>query len=413
MEIYMEAHRNLSLLHETLNRPHEAFNHFKAYIAVRDSIHNDENTKKSVQAEMLYQFERQQEQMRIEQAKRDAQIAEKVQRQRVLRNLLLVILLLAVALIGYVLASNRTKQRINARLELQQREILEKNEELLQQQEEILAQRDEIEKKNLVLERSRQIIVSKNERMVSSIEYAQTIQQAILPSEDVFKKSFKDYFIIYMPKDIVSGDFYWANKINHLLFAAVIDCTGHGVPGSFMSMIGNTLLNQIVNEWQTHDPALILEYLHQKVRQALKQDEKHSKSHASMDVAIMVIDTKKRRGVFAGASRPLYYIQGDKLTRIQGDPRSVGGFQRENKRYFTNHDIDLSKPTCIYLATDGYVDQPNPERRKFGTLPFTQLLTANHKKSMDVQRAILESEFQKHRHGEEQIDDVCILGLRV
>jgi serine phosphatase RsbU (regulator of sigma subunit) len=249
--------------------------------------------------------------------------------------------------------------------------------------------------------------------MISSIEYAQTIQQAILPHEDQLSKFFKEHFVVFLPKDIVSGDFFWFSAYQNIVFAAVIDCTGHGVPGSFMSLIGNTILNQIVNEWHTHDPALILEYLNEKIRTALQQNEIHSKAHASMDVCFVKINLATRKATFAGANRPLLIIQNGKLVKITGDKKSVGGFQREVKRYYTNQEINLESNSCLYLTTDGYIDQMNNEKRKFGPNQLFNILEENHQKPMHLQRDILVNTLDLFKQSEEQIDDICILGLKV
>lgn len=412
-EFYSNAHLKLSEVYETIRIPSEAYQHYKAYISSRDSLFNKENTRRSVQAEMLYQFERQQEVSKVEQTKKDVIYTEKANRQRLFRNFLIITLCLSSILIIFIYTAYRNKQKANKILAEQQNEILEKNEELLQQQEEILAQRDEIEKKNLILERSKQIIAAKNDRIISSIEYAQSIQQAILPHEDQLNNFFNEHFVVFLPKDIVSGDFYWFSETKDHVFAAVIDCTGHGVPGSFMSLIGNTLLNQIVNEWHMNDPALILEHLHQNVRKALQQHETHSKSHASMDVCLVKINFKTRTITFAGASRPLYIIQNGVIQKIQGDPKSAGGFQREEKRYFTNHEFALNGTSYIYLTSDGYTDQMNPKRRKLGPKLLTNILLDNHTKPMNKQKEILINTLEIFKEEEEQIDDICILGLKV
>lgn len=412
-EFYSNALLKLSEVYENIKNATLSLKYFKEYISIRDSMYNEENTKRSVQAELLYQFEGKQKLLKIEQAKKEAVFAEKVKQQKVFRNFLIAILALLIMFTVFVLSAYRNKQKANEILASQQNEILEKNEELMQQQEEILAQRDEIEKKSIILERSKQIIAAKNERIISSIEYAQTIQQAILPHEDQISKYFKDHFIVFLPKDIVSGDFFWFSAEKDVVFAAVIDCTGHGVPGSFMSLIGNTLLNQIVNEWHTHDPALILEYLHQKIRKALQQDEVHSKSHASMDICFIKINFATHKLTFAGSNRPLYIVQDGKLTKIPGDKKSVGGFQRETRRYYTNHEISLNSNTYLYLTTDGYVDQMNSEKRKFGPNQFLQLLEENSSKPMSVQKEIITNMLEVFKQGEEQIDDICILGLKV
>lgn len=412
-EFYANALENLSSVYERAHQPDQALKYYKNFIIARDSLINQESTKRSVQAELLYQFERKQGIQKLEQAKKDAILLEKAKQQKVFRNFLIAILSLLIILITFILSAYKNKKRANEILAVQQREILEKNEELLQQQEEILSQRDEIEMKNSILERSQQIIAAKNDRIISSIEYAQTIQQAILPKEDQLNKFFKDHFVIFMPKDIVSGDFFWFSADKDIVFAAVIDCTGHGVPGSFMSLIGNTLLNQIVNEWHTHDPALILEYLHEKVRKALQQDETNSKAHASMDICFVKINTKTHKVTFAGANRPLYIVENGILVKHQGDKKSAGGFQRETRRYFTNNEINLSGNATLYLTTDGYIDQMNTEKKKFGPNQLLNLLETNSDKPMVTQKELLVNMFEVFRNGEEQIDDICILGLKV
>lgn len=412
-EFYSNALSKLSEVYERINNTTLALRYYKDYIAIRDSLFNEENTKRSVQAELLYQFERKQEVVRVIQEKKEEMFLEKVKNQKVVRNFLIAILTLLVILIAFGYSAYRGKQKANTILTNQQNEILEKNEELMQQHEEILAQRDEIENKNIILERSKQIIATKNERIISSIEYAQSIQQAILPHEDQLSKFFKDHFIVFLPKDIVSGDFFWFSADQDIVFAAVIDCTGHGVPGSFMSLIGNTLLNQIVNEWRTHDPALILEYLHQKIRKALQQDEVHSKAHASMDICFVKINLKSRNVTFAGANRPLYVVQDGTLVKFPGDKKSVGGFQRETRRFFTNHEIHLDSNSYLYLTTDGFVDQMNPEKRKIGPNQFLKLLEDNSSKPMSAQKEILINTLEVYSNGEEQIDDICILGIKI
>ncbi len=276
-EIESNAHQRLGEIYEQLGQIKQAYYHFKRFIATRDSLFNEDNTRKSIQAEFFYQFERQQEDARIQQAKRDAEYAERLRREKTVRYSLVAIISLGAILVTFILFYLSKIKRKNEELANHQREILEKNEELQQQQEEILAQRDEIERKNIILEQTQQIIADKNERMVSSIEYAKTIQNALLPKPEKFAELFSDHFVIYQPKDIVSGDFYWVGGDSNYVYAAVMDCTGHGVPGAFMSMIGNTLLNKIVNEWRVNKPSKVLESLNVQLQDALKQNESGSK----------------------------------------------------------------------------------------------------------------------------------------
>jgi len=413
LEFIAQANKRLSKIYEEKNNPLKTFEHFKLYIQARDSLFNEDNTKRTVQAEMLYQFDKQMQESKLQQAKKDAIAHEISRRQSLLRNFMAIVLVLLIVVVMVIYNVFKSKQKTNEQLTVQQKQILEKNEELLQQQEEILTQRDEIEHKNKILTETQKIVEAKNDRIISSIEYAQTIQQAILPNEEQLQQFFPEHMVIFLPKDIVSGDFYWFSSFDNLLFAAVIDCTGHGVPGSFMSLIGNTMLNQIINEWQTRDPGLILELMHTQVRKALKQESSSSKAHASMDICLVTIDTLKKKGTFSGASRPLYVIQNGDLIKIPGDPRSVGGYQRESKRYFTNHELDLSKPTKLYLTTDGFVDQMDENLMKFGPRRFSNLLLDVMEKSMDQQKEALITALTDHKKSTEQIDDICILGLKI
>lgn len=413
LDIIVDANQKLSRIFEGTNETEKAFYYYKNYIEARDSIFNKDQMKQMVQTEMLYKFEKEMQQANLEQTKRDILVKENARRQKLVRNFLIFAftVLLIIAVIIY--SAFKTKQRINRQLNRQQKQILEKNEELLQQQEEILSQRDEIEKKNQTLEHSQRIIEDKNDRIISSIEYAQTIQQAILPNRQELSRFFPNHLVFFKPKDIVSGDFYWFSAVDNLLFAAVVDCTGHGVPGAFMSLIGNTLLDQIVSEWGTKDPALILEVMHKEVRHVLNQDTSNSKAHASMDICLIAIDTVAKKATFAGASRPLFLVKNGEITRINGDPRSVGGFQLEKKRYFTNHTIDISQEILLYLTTDGFTDQMNPSFKKFSRRKFVQLIESICALNTKEQYKAIEQAFEEHRQGYEQIDDVCILGINL
>ncbi len=413
LELIAESNKYLSDLFNTQNNTEKSLKHFKKYITARDSLFNEEKTKKTVQAEMLFEFERQMTESNLQQARKDAIANERADREALLRRFLLTIIVSFIIVIFLIFSAYKSKKKTNELLAYKQNEILEKNEELLQQQEEILAQRDEIEKKNRILEETHKVLEAKNERIISSIEYAQTIQQAILPNEDDFKRFFPDHMVFFRPKDIVSGDFYWFSSLGDLTFVAVIDCTGHGVPGSFMSLIGNIILNQVVNEWQTRDPEYILQLVHNQVRRALKQDQAHEKSHASMDICLVTIDTAKRRGIFTGARRPLYMFKNGTFKKFSGDPYPVGGFQFEKQRRFTKHTLDFSETTWLYLTTDGFIDQMNIYTNKFGTKRLVELLNDIHQLPMELQKNALQNAFYNHKGNHDQIDDVCVLGLKI
>ncbi|TGK05001.1 GAF domain-containing protein [Leptospira semungkisensis] len=251
----------------------------------------------------------------------------------------------------------------------------------------------------------------KNQHITDSITYSLNIQQAILPAPEILGKSLQDYFVIFRPKDIVSGDFYWFSKQEDAIYIAAVDCTGHGVPGALMSMIGNTLLNQIVNEIGITEPGEILALLHQKVRQALKQDTDQTNSRDGMDLCLLKIQDNNL--FFAGAKRPIFIGKGGVLTEIKGDRFSIGGKQKEETRKFTTHSIPLQKGirTSVYLTTDGFMDQPNPERMKIGTKGFLAFLGGIEHLSSAEQKERMESFLLAHQNGEAQRDDITLVGV--
>ncbi|MGB0524458.1 MAG: 7TM diverse intracellular signaling domain-containing protein [Flammeovirgaceae bacterium] len=240
--------------------------------------------------------------------------------------------------------AERTKE-----IHLQKEEILTQNEELLQNQEEISTQRDFIEKQNGLL-------TTKNQEITDSIRYAERIQQAILPTEEMIHNYFADHFLIYQPRDIVSGDFYWISEINNGLILVVADCTGHGVPGGFMSMIGYSLLNTIVNENKITDPAKILSLLHHGVYQSLRQ--KNGENNDGMDISICKIDqdsNENRLLTFASARQKLWYHYQNELHEIRGNKQSIGGSTAKKRNSFQNHQLPIQHGMSFFLTTDGYV----------------------------------------------------------
>lgn len=264
------------------------------------------------------------------------------------------------------------------------------------------------------LDQAKEQLAAKTTALLDSIRYGETIQKAILPNSQRFYAYFTDYFVIYKPKDVVSGDFYWAVEDSNQLFLAVVDCTGHGVPGAFMSMIGNTLLSDIVNQRNVHEPCNILEELHNAVRIALHQEDMQNSD--GMDVCLVRITTEgedKMRIVFSGAKRPLFYVRDGYLFEEKGFKKSIGGRQKEIERKYTQKEIVLKRGDLIYLSTDGYVDQNNPERIKFGTLKFKNVIRRICTYSMQEQENVLLEEMQAHMNGAEQRDDIALIGIRL
>jgi serine phosphatase RsbU (regulator of sigma subunit) len=285
-------------------------------------------------------------------------------------------------------------------------EIRLKNAELEQQKEEILAQRDEIEVQKDKIE-------EKNKNITASITYAKRIQEAMLPLVEKIDQVFDDYFILFKPRDIVSGDFYWFQTRNNKIIFTAVDCTGHGVPGAFMSMIGSEILTTIVNQGIT-TPAEILDYMNRYVRKALKQDQTDNQD--GMDMSLCTIDKQQKIVEWSGAKNPLVYIQNKEMFHIKGDAQSIGGHQLSKKeRQFANNIISYeSGPTYFYIFTDGYQDQFGGQKgRKFMIKGMKELIYENHLKPMKEQHKILDSAIEEWKSGVEQTDDILVIGFKL
>ncbi len=293
-------------------------------------------------------------------------------------------------------------------LKTQKDELLVQTEELRQQQEENIAQREFIEQKNVELNRQ-------NEQILSSIHSAQTIQQAILPFPERLEKVLGDYFVMYKPKDIVSGDFYWLYHFEGVTFISVIDCTGHGVQGAFMSMIGYSLLNEIVIDKKVHEPSKILEKLHQLTRVALKQDRTNNREGMEMVMCrLEKVEDEKTKVTFAGAKRPFHYVQNGRFWELKGDRESIGGGRHEPEtKTFTDQVVTLPKGTKCYLSSDGLIDNPTPRRTKFGRNHFIAFLVENAYMSMEAQKQAWEEEIAFSQRDAEQRDDITVMGFKV
>lgn len=254
-----------------------------------------------------------------------------------------------------------------------------------------------------------------NREIHSSIRYAKTIQTAMLPDIKDIEK-FVSHFVIYRPKDIVSGDFYWSTIISDTcMYYAVVDCTGHGVPGAFMSMIGMRMLNEIVNEMKIESPAQILETLNELLRNALRQEQ--TDNNDGMDLAICRLDKQTDGSIeltYSGAKRPLYIGKKSKLTLevFQPDRKSIGGHQ-PTKRYveFTDQKLKLVKDDVIYIFSDGIVDQNDPNRKKFGRARLENILKSCIDSDAERQRAIIEGKLDEFIQDEAQRDDITFSGL--
>lgn len=252
-----------------------------------------------------------------------------------------------------------------------------------------------------------------NLNITDSINYARRIQQALIPGEDHIRKFFKDSFVINKPKDIVSGDFLWIYELQPKTeyLVALADCTGHGVPGAMMSIIGHSLLNEIVEANGEYDPAKILAKLNVEVIRSLKQ-KTQADTNDGMDVSILRIHLKDLSITFAGAYQHVYWMNG-KLNILKGDRQPIGGLHHNEDRKFSNHHFKVSKGDAIYLSSDGFIDQfGGPKNKKFMKHQLGQLIETNHKYSMQAQSHVYEKAFDQWKGSYEQVDDVSLLGIK-
>lgn len=259
----------------------------------------------------------------------------------------------------------------------------------------------------------KEIIEKKNEDITASINYASRIQEAMLPSIERMKMVIPNLFVSFKPKDIVSGDFYWFAEKDGKIIISAIDCTGHGVPGAFMSMVGDANLNQIINLDAITRPDIILNKLHLRVRQALKQAETLNRD--GMDMAICVIDRYRKIIEIAGAKNPVIYVQNNEVIQLKTDRHPIGGEQKEDQRIFSKQTISLETPATIYLFSDGFQDQfGGPENKKFMIKNLRELLFEIHQKPFDEQKEILDKTFEDWKGDDyKQTDDMLIVGFRV
>jgi serine phosphatase RsbU (regulator of sigma subunit) len=320
------------------------------------------------------------------------------------------------AILVFIITVHFKKENLNNQMHLMQKNLI-----LQTQSKEISTQSDEIVKKNSEIEQ-------KNTNITDSINYAKNIQTALLPRHEILDEMLPDHFILLKPRDIVSGDFYWFSYIENLRVIAAVDCTGHGVPGAFMSMLGSAFLNEIVNkEYITHT-GVILRRLRKEVIRSLHQKGEAGEAKDGMDMAICVIDYATMKMQFSGANNPIYLVRSKKdippgdytatesddyvLYDIRGDHMPVSlSYTMEN---FRVHEINFMKGDMIYLFSDGYADQfGGPDGKKFSYKRFRNLLLSGCSLPLEEQCSRLEMSINKWKGDHSQIDDIMVLGIRL
>jgi serine phosphatase RsbU (regulator of sigma subunit) len=291
--------------------------------------------------------------------------------------------------------------------------VKERTREVVEQKEEIETQKEEIEAQLDLATLQRDTITKQKDQILDSIHYAERIQAAILPPLRLLDDHLSDHFVLFKPRDIVSGDYYWAREKGQKLLVAVADCTGHGVPGGFLSMLGISSMNEIVNRNAALDPGKILEQLRQVVIASMHQTGSRGEAQDGIEIALCIIDLKKKVMEYSGANRPLYLVRDGAVQHFRPDRMPIGIYEQEPVP-FTNHSIKLKKGDSIYLFSDGYVDQlGGPERKTFRAINFRKLLLDIQDQPMERQKVILSENMARWQGEVEQIDDVLVMGFRI
>ncbi len=379
--------------YEELGKYKEAHEAYKLYNKFKDSLRNVETTKKLTEQELNYRFANKQKQQKQIQEAKDQLTAEQIKNQKLT---IYVGLGGGIVLVVFLIISVRNsniRKRINSQLAQSHNEI--------QQQ--------------------KNVIEHKNREITDSIMYASRIQQGILPDAEEIKNLLPSSFLFYRPRDIVSGDFYWlkglkgSDKIgfDDLVGVVVADCTGHGVPGAFMSFIGSTILNQTLNNKKIETPADALNYLNQQLPLTLQSKVKTGQINDGMEAGICTINKTTNKLFFAGANLNLIHIRNTIITEIKGDKHSIG-LNTESQKTFTNKELSLEKGDCIYMFSDGYPDQFGGEKgKKYKYKNLLNFLVANGHLSSEEQLQKLSENFDKWKGSLEQLDDVLLFGVKV
>lgn len=396
----------------------KAYDTHRRFFQLHDSIFSEHSANRVEQFKAEYELETRE--ANIELLKKSKIIQEdELERQMLYRNSFMALFALFLLIAGVLYKSNIVKNRTNKLLTAQKREIEEKNKAIVQQnllleeqQKAIASQAQNLNRANHQINRQRQAIEQTAQDLSSSLSYASRIQHAMMPRPIELKAALPDSFIWLNAKDIVSGDFYWFTQIGHKVFLAAIDCTGHGVPGAFLSLIGDVYLNQAILQENIQDAGKILDHLHENVRRTLNQEVSYSQD--GMEVGMCVIDLKFRELEFAGARNSLYYCQGGEVHKIGGDRMYIGGLNRTSFSGFTTHKLMLSHPASFYLSTDGVRDQFGGEQdKKFGEKRILELIAQVYALPMEQQKEHFREQLLQWMRGYEQTDDMMLIGWKL
>jgi len=384
--------KNLSEIYDKLHQPDKAFFYYKQYISVRDSIENKAEAKKLINAELSHEFEQKQQAEKLEDEKQKAIADEREKRNGIIRN---------VYLVGFVIVLFFTGLLLRNLLRIRKSNQI------------ITEQKLEVEKQKMIVE-------EKNKDITDSIKYASRIQRALLTTHEYIGRQVKENFIFFKPRDIVSGDFYWAFATGSpgrtgTFYLACCDCTGHGVPGAFMSLLNISMLNESIIERKTLRPDFVLNEIRDSIIKALNPEKADTESKDGMDCALCAIDFTNNTMQLACANNPVWIVKAGASSLIEIEPDKMPvGIQYGDQKPFTLNSVKLNEGDCIYMFTDGYADQfGGPKGKKFKYKQLQDIVMANAGRPMSEQKEILEKTFGEWMGGLEQVDDVLVIGIKV
>jgi len=360
----------LTDLYTKTNRYQLALEHHKKSTALKDTLFNEKKEKDITRREMNYEFEKKEAAAKAEQEKREAVQQAEAKRQQIIIWFTVAVAIVVALFALFIFRALRITQN------------------------------------------QKKIITEKNQHITASINYAKRIQDAILPSKEDFKNCFSDHFLFLKPKDIVSGDFYWMSSQNGNTVVAVADCTGHGVPGAFMSMIGNTLLNEIVNEKHITQPADILNRLNEGIVHALRQES--SSQDDGMDIAVCMFEKDKGKITFAGANQSLYIVADNSIHKTEGDFFAIGSMFGKKDFLFSQQEVLLKAGASVFLSSDGFADQRGGEEgKKFSSKLLSRLFIELAPMDGEQQYNHIQNTFNAWKGNHSQIDDVLVMGIKI
>ncbi len=373
--VFADVYSCKSEIYEKQGDLKNAFLFFKRSAKAKDSVFSQRNSNNLNELEKKYETEKKEKQLSEKSSELKVQKAES-DKQETQRNAFIVGFGIVLILLVFIFKGYRQKQKANEIIQLQ-----------------------------------KQLVEEKNKDITDSINYAKKIQEAILPAKELKHKLFPEAFVLFRPRDIVSGDFYWFAEKNGKKIIAAVDCTGHGVPGAFMSMIGNAFLNEIVNENGITNPAGILNRLNELVVTSLKQYETENRD--GMDISILAFDEKNETVEFAGANNPCWHFSNKTITEVKGDKQPIGAYGVSGI-LFTNHKLKIKEGDSFYLFTDGYADQFGGTRgKKFKYKQLEEVIVSLQAESMQKQEEILLTRILNWKGNLEQVDDILVIGVRV